>query len=212
MNLELSVRKLGVLAYEEAWLLQQELRDKRILGEIGDHLLFVTHPPVITVGRKKGASNEVLGADTTPVISIERGGGATYHGPGQLVAYPIVHLVNERRDLSRFLRALEQSIIDALGPLGLSGDRVDGLTGVWVNGRKIASIGIAVKRWVTYHGLALNVTTPQSAFTRLNPCGLDASVMTSIARELDQEEVDWPTIEDRIAASIAGWLGLEVRN
>lgn len=175
---------LGRRPYDEVWRLQLELRDCRIRDEIEDHLLFVEHPPVITVGKKSDASSQILSAGETPVFEVERGGGATYHGPGQLVGYPILKLPPGGRDLTGFLRTLEQVLIDALATYGIRGDRVEGLTGVWVDGRKIASIGIAVRRWVTYHGFALNVSTDLGRFSSLQPCGLDAQVMTSMAQEL----------------------------
>lgn len=164
-----------------AWL------DQRQRGEVDDVLLLVEHPDVITLGRRAKPSN-VLAPGDTPVIAIERGGDVTYHGPGQLVAYPIVLLREDERDLHRFLRNLEEAVIRTVGDFHISATRCPGKTGVWTSeapdGRKLASIGVAVKKWVTLHGLALNVTTDLARFSAIHPCGFDAAVMTSMAREL----------------------------
>ena len=175
----LEVRRLGRTPYAEAHALQEELVRQRIAGEIGDVLLLCEHDPVVTVGRGSKVA-ELEGLDL-PVVEVERGGDATYHGPGQLVAYPILLLPAERRDLHRYLRDLEQVVIGVLAEVEVEGRRVDGLTGVWVGERKICSIGVAVRRWVTWHGLALNLATDLEAFRGFRPCGLDAEVMTRVA-------------------------------
>ncbi|HEX2574559.1 MAG TPA: lipoyl(octanoyl) transferase LipB [Polyangia bacterium] len=186
------VRDLGRRDYEEVRTLQLDLVAERQAGAGMDTLLLVEHPHVVTLGRRSSARDNVL-TDEMPVIEIERGGDATYHGPGQLVGYPIVRLEDDERDLHAFLRALEEGLIRACGDLGLSAVRREGLTGVWLGDRKVASIGIAVRRWVTFHGFALNVTTDLTRFRAINPCGLDASVMTSLSvslgRDVSQEEV-----------------------
>ncbi|MEL6429163.1 MAG: lipoyl(octanoyl) transferase LipB, partial [Planctomycetota bacterium] len=170
----LEVLDLGRRAYEETLRMQEERLTARIAGHVADALLLVEHDPVVTRGRR---SSEGDTADVPfPVVTIGRGGEATYHGPGQLVAYPIVHLPEGRRDLHRYLRDLEGVVIDALAELGAEGRREDGKTGVWVGDRKICSIGVAVRRWVTWHGLALNVTTDLSAFGSFAPCGLSPDV------------------------------------
>jgi lipoyl(octanoyl) transferase len=174
------VLDLGRLDYAAAYERQLALVAERQRGEGLDTLILVEHPHVITLGRTRGARANVLAAGDVPVVEIERGGDATYHGPGQLVAYPIVRLDDEERDLHRFLRALEEGMIRALAELGVTAGRRPGATGVWVGDRKIASIGIACRRWVTFHGVALNVSTDLSYFTRINPCGFDATVMTSL--------------------------------
>lgn len=139
---------------------------------------------MVTLGRKQTAPANVLARDM-PVVEIERGGDVTYHGPGQLVGYPILQLDGDERDLHAYLRNLEEALIRACAELGLRAGRREGLTGVWIDGaRKIASLGIAVRKWVTYHGFALNVSTDLSRFTAINPCGLDAAVMTSLEKEL----------------------------
>jgi len=178
------------MAYGEALTLQRELARRRISREIPhDMLLLVEHPPVITLGRGFHVENlptprEFLEAKGVEVFDVERGGDVTYHGPGQLVGYPIFDLGEHRKDLHWFLREMEGSLIDALDAFGIAGDRNPGYTGVWTGGRKIASIGIHVKQWVTWHGFALNVTTDLSYFDLIVPCGIPNVVMTSIQREI----------------------------
>lgn len=175
----LEVRRLGRTPYSEAHALQKDLLAQRIAGEIGDVLLFCEHDPVITVGRGSKLA-ELVGLDV-PVIEVERGGDATYHGPGQLVAYPILELPPDRRDLHRYLRDLEEVVLRVLAEVDVEGRRERGLTGVWVGDKKICSIGVAVRRWVTWHGFALNLATDLEAFRGFRPCGLDAEVMTRVA-------------------------------
>lgn len=172
----------GLSDYETIWQQQKQLVEKRLLGEIPDTILIGEHPPVITLGR--GTHKENILAPQAPVVEIERGGDITYHGPGQLIAYPIILLPEGRRDLHRYLRDLEEAIILTLAEFGIEGTRETAYTGVWIQTadgpRKLASIGVAVKKWVTYHGLALNVNTDLTAFTQMNPCGLSSEVMTSM--------------------------------
>jgi lipoyl(octanoyl) transferase len=188
---------LGRCAYADAYAQQLAAVEARKTGEIVDTLFVVEHPHVITVGRSRGALDNVLAAGDVEVVSIERGGDVTYHGPGQLVAYPVVQLVEGERDLHAFLRNLEEAMIRTLARHGLEAGREAGKTGVWLDGRggggrkKIASIGIACRRWVTFHGLALNVNTDLAYFERIHPCGFDAAVMTSMAAELGRE-LDFP--------------------
>jgi len=168
----------GPVDYTEALMLQHTLVDLRTKDAIADQLLLLEHRPVITVGR--GADAEAAGAAPFPVVEIERGGEATFHGPGQLVGYPILRLADDERDLHRYLRNLEEVLMLALADLGLEAERNPPHTGVWSAGRKLASIGVAVRRWVTYHGFALNVATDLAAFRAFKPCGLEPSVMASI--------------------------------
>jgi lipoate-protein ligase B len=147
-----------------------------------DLLLLVEHPPVVTLGRSARASH-VLSPAGMEVVEIERGGDVTFHGPGQLVGYPILDLTAHKPDLHWYLRTLEQALIEALASLGIPAERNPGYTGVWTRGRKIASIGIHVKQWVTWHGFALNVTTDLSHFNRIVPCGIPGVEMTSVERE-----------------------------
>jgi len=196
----LDVCDLGRMPYRLCWALQKELVEARLAGRARDTLLLVEHEPVVTLGRgtrgaflaggarvlREGGSEfvELPGGGRAEVIEVERGGQATYHGPGQLVAYPIVKLAEGRRDLHAWMRALEQAVIDVLAEAGLRAGRREGATGVWIDGeRKICSIGVAASRWVTYHGLALNVSTDLSHFAAIAPCGFEAGVMTSVERE-----------------------------
>lgn len=181
------VEDLGRKDYAETLALQHDLVAQRQRGEIEDRLLLVEHDDVVTLGRRQSAAHNVLPTNAFPVVEIERGGDVTYHGPGQLVAYPIILLREDERDLHRYLRQLEEGMIRACDDLRLFGTgRTERYTGVWIEGRKLASIGIAVRRWVTFHGLALNVSTDLTKFAVMNPCGLEAQVMTSLSRELDR--------------------------
>jgi lipoyl(octanoyl) transferase len=175
--------ELGRTGYEEAWRLQLRLVEERQADRAPDTLLFVEHPDVITLGRRQSARDHVIDGEAMPIFEVERGGDATYHGPGQLVGYPILKLDEQERDLHAYLRALEEALIATCADFGVRAERNPGLTGVWTSGRKLASIGIAVRRWVTLHGFALNVSTDLTRFAAIHPCGLDAQVMTSLARE-----------------------------
>jgi len=180
---------LGRMPYGEARDRQLEWVAARQRGERSDALLVVEHPHVITVGRRQGAQANLLAPGEVEVVEVERGGDVTYHGPGQLVVYPILQLVEGERDLHRFLRNLEEAMILALARFDIAGAREAGKTGVWVGdgARKIASIGIACRRWITFHGLALNVVTDLAYFARIQPCGFSASVMTSMTAELGRD-------------------------
>ncbi len=171
------------MAYGEALERMHQAVAERAADRIADTLQLVRHPPVITLGRKRGATESVLVPRDIPVVAVERGGDATYHGPGQLVAYPIFKLGGADRDLHRFLRRLEQTVIAALDGLGVAGERSPGLTGVWVGRRKIASIGVAVRSWVSYHGVSLDVA-PDPGFMAIRPCGMDSQIMTSLEEVL----------------------------
>ncbi len=190
MSSGLSVVGIGRMAYEEVLHLQRVLANARIAKVIErDLLLLVEHPPVITLGRGSHAAHlttspQQLEARGIGLYEIERGGDVTFHGPGQLVGYPIFDLTEHQPDLHRFLRQLEESLILALEGFGLSAGRRSELTGVWVGERKIASIGIHVKQWVTWHGFALNVTTDLSYFDLIIPCGIAGVTMTSMRQEL----------------------------
>ncbi len=192
MSRELAVVGLGRMAYDEALEIQRSLARARLAGTVErDLLLLVEHPPVITLGRAAKpehlpAPARLLEARGVTVHEIERGGDVTFHGPGQLVGYPIYHLREHREDLHWFLRRLEESLMRALEPFLITGDRRAGYTGVWVEHRKIASIGIHVRQWVTWHGFALNVSTDLSFFDLIVPCGIRDVVMTSMQRELGE--------------------------
>lgn len=169
----------GTRPYTEVHAWQQRVVDARVERRIPNVLLTGEHPPVITLGRK--TPDDARYATAIPRVVVERGGEATYHGPGQLVAYPIVHLTEARRDLHAFQRDLEEVGLRTLADFGIVGTRREGLTGVWVGLQKVQSLGIAVRRWVTWHGLALNVSTDLDAFHTFSPCGLSGDVMTSVS-------------------------------
>ena len=179
----LEVIRAGTVPYEDALGWQRRIAEDRIAGRLPhDVLLLLEHPPVVTLGRNAHAVN-LLHPAGIEVFEVERGGDVTFHGPGQLVGYPILDLRAYKQDLHWYLRTLEQTLIDALGILAIPAERNPGLTGVWTRGRKIASIGIHVKQWVTWHGFALNVTTDLTHFERIVPCGIQGVEMTSVERE-----------------------------
>lgn len=183
----------GRTRYEPARLAQEALVAQRLAGEIGDTLVFTEHDPVFTVGLRTGAEQHLvwdsarLAAEGVEVVKTNRGGDITYHGPGQLVGYPIVSL-SARQDLHAYLRFLEDVLINSVGTLGLVATRRPGLTGIWIGPRKVAALGVAVRRWVTYHGFALNVNAHLPHFAGIVPCGIAASdgTVTSLHAELDQ--------------------------
>jgi lipoyl(octanoyl) transferase len=200
---ELWISDLGRVPYAEALELQRAVARDRISGAVPeDVLLLVEHPPVVTFGRSGNAahltaSTALLAARGVEVYEVERGGDVTFHGPGQLVGYPIIDLKRHRQDLHWYLRQIEGALIDALASIGVPATRRAGLTGVWTTtGRKIASIGVHARDWVTWHGFALNVTTDLSYFDLMVPCGIQGVEMTSIAHELGHAP-----------ASIAGIVG-----
>ncbi len=183
-----TIRDLGSAPFREVWALQLQMVEQRQRGEIGDTLLVVEHPHVFTLGRSRAAEGNVLAPGDVEVVAVERGGDVTYHGPGQVVAYPIVLLTEEarERDLHAFLRNLEEAAIRTCARYQLVADREPGKTGAWTttadgDRKKLASIGIACRKWVTFHGIALNVTTDLAYFARINPCGFEASVMSTVA-------------------------------
>jgi lipoate-protein ligase B len=214
----LRIEDLGRRPYAEVLELQRDLRRRRIEGELGeDVLLLVEHPPVITLGRgTRPSSLPIAPAELerrgVEVFEVERGGDVTFHGPGQLVGYPILDLRGHRQDLHWYLRSLEDVLIQALGALGIEADRNPGLTGVWTAGRKIASIGIHVKQWVTLHGFALNVTTDLDPFDLIVPCGIRQVVMTSVAAELlraDSESL-MAEVRGRVVRAFCDVFGVSV--
>jgi lipoyl(octanoyl) transferase len=210
----LLVVQLGFLAFGEALDLQRAVSAARITGDVPDDvLLLVEHPPVVTLGRStKGAnlqiSDALLAARGVERFDIERGGDATFHGPGQLVGYPIVDLKQHREDLHWYLRQVEASLIDALSAVGLAAGRVDKYTGVWIGDRKIASIGVHARDWVTRHGFALNVHTDLSYFDLFTPCGIPDVVMTSTAHELGAAAPSLSTMQSLVASAFAATFDL----
>jgi len=195
--------------YVEALELQRSIARDRISGAISqDVLLLLEHPPVVTLGRASKekhlmASPEFLQNHGIELFEVERGGDVTFHGPGQLVGYPIIDLKRHRQDLHWYLRKIEEAIINTLADYGIPGERNTSYTGVWTRGKKIASIGVHARDWVTWHGFALNVTTDLSYFDLIVPCGISGVVMTSIARELGSEEISAADVRERAAAKFA---------
>jgi lipoyl(octanoyl) transferase len=218
------ISDLGRVPYAEALEIQRNVARDRIAGVIAeDVLLLVEHPPVVTLGRssKAGhltASPALLAARGVEVFEVERGGDVTFHGPGQLVGYPVIDLKRHRKDLHWYLRQLEGSLIDALATLGITARTRPGLTGVWIETkcdpgvtappmRKIASIGVHARDWVTWHGFALNVTTDLSYFDLMVPCGIPDVEMTSVARELGTTP-DAGVVRDAVVSALAHRFGL----
>jgi lipoyl(octanoyl) transferase len=186
---EMQVRRLGLLPYGEALELQAQLVEDRKAGRVPDQLLLLEHPPVITLGVKarKDRSNvlatpESLSAAGVELFETGRGGDVTYHGPGQLVGYPILDLRPDRCDVHRYVRDLEEALILAAATLGVTSGRLEGLTGTWVGTEKLAAIGVRISRWVTSHGFALNVSTNLSHFDLIVPCGIADKGVTSLER------------------------------
>ena len=212
---ELGFHYAGRLAYADAWAWQRSARERRRLDELPDVLLHVEHPPTFTVGRSTRPEDlrsdaATLAGQGFELHEVERGGSVTYHGPGQLVGYPIVDLRPRGRDVHRFIRQLEQALIGALGAYGLEGERREGWTGVWLGDRKIASIGIHVRHWVTMHGFALNVATDLSHFRFVNPCGLDSEVMTSLTEQLGHG-ADMVDVSTQVARQFAQVFECQLR-
>jgi lipoyl(octanoyl) transferase len=175
------VRDLGRIRYAEAFALQRNLVEQRKKGEVPDQLLIVEHPHVITMGRNGRQENVLASSEFLERASVEfyetnRGGDVTYHGPGQIVGYPILDLREWQRDVVAYVRALEQVIIEAIGEFGVKAARMEGCTGVWVGGAKVAAIGVHISRWITSHGFALNVSTDLEYFRLIVPCGLTKPV------------------------------------
>jgi lipoyl(octanoyl) transferase len=205
--LPLEVVQAGCVPYAEALTWQRAVAQARIEGRLAhDVLLLLEHPPVVTLGRTARAAH-VLRPDGVDVFEVERGGDVTFHGPGQLVGYPILDLRLYREDLHWYLRTLEQALIEALATLGLAAERRPGYTGVWLQGgtRKIASLGVHVKQWVTWHGFALNVTTDLTHFDRIVPCGIAGVEMTSVERERGPRSGSEELWSETVAAVIRGF-------
>jgi len=196
---------LGEVGYREALALQLSYVDRCADRKIPDTLLLLTHPHVYTLGRAGDDANllvprESLAGEGISLERVGRGGDITYHGPGQLVGYPVVRM--ERPDVHRFVRSIEAALIDALGELGVGARSIEGLTGVWAGEKKIASIGVGIRKWVTYHGFALNVTTDLSYFRRIHLCGLKGREATSIAEVLGNAP-SMETVREAVAAACA---------
>jgi len=217
----LVVHDLGVVPYDDAWALQKELARQRISGELAhDTLLLVQHPPVVTLGRSTKPANllsspDVLASRGVQLRDVERGGDVTVHEPGQLVAYPIIDLKQHTQDLHWYLRQVEEAIIRALHTIGLETGRQAGLTGVWREGRKLASIGVHARDWVTWHGVALNVENDLATFAHVVPCGIDQVTMTTVARECALAGLPYPgfdVVKAAVTQGFASTFGLAARS
>jgi lipoyl(octanoyl) transferase len=207
------VMQLGQVPYREAWDLQRSLAGAVSQGAIPDTILFLEHPPVVTLGRRTD-DGELHIPDGAPVdvVETDRGGKSTYHAPGQLVCYPILDLNRHGRDVKKYVRDLEEALIRTVGAFDISGERIEGLTGVWLTRppRKIASIGVHVSRWITTHGYALNVDLDPAPFTEwITACGLEDAMFTTIAREAERA-VTVDDVRPHAAAAIAEVFGLEL--
>jgi lipoate-protein ligase B len=208
----LHVSHLGPTPYRDGLALQEGLVKARASGLTEDWLIYPDHPPVLTVGRSPSPGNVVAAPETLSRLGVElfevaRGGDVTWHGPGQLVGYLICDLDGRNRDLHRFLRDIEQGLIRALATWGIEGEISPGKTGVWVGGAKIASIGIAVRRWVSYHGFALNVAPDLRFFDLIHPCGLRGIHMTSLADRLGESAPSLAEAREVVAGAFTGVLG-----
>jgi len=205
------VYRFGRIPYQDAWQLQRQWAAMRRAGEIADRMLLLEHPAVITLGRNARREHllsepSVLAADGIELVETNRGGDVTYHGPGQLVGYPILDLSRIRKDVVWYVRTLEQAMIEALRELGLAPRRRAGMTGVWIGEGKVAAIGIHISRWITTHGFALNVTTDLRTYRHIVPCGIAAYPVTSL-QELLGEAVDQSRLEQRLVGHLGDLLG-----
>ena len=212
----IEIRRLATISYADALDLQNGLVQDRKAGRIPDQLLLLQHPPVITLGVKTRqdrshvlASEEHLTTRGVEVFESGRGGDVTFHGPGQLVGYPILDLRPDRCDVHRYVRDLEEVLIRAAGVFGVDAGRVEGLTGVWVGTAKIAAIGVRISRWITSHGFALNVNTDLSHFDLIVPCGIPDRGVTSLHRLLGRT-VELDSVEDRILTAFAEVFDVEL--
>ena len=211
----LAVRRLGKVAYRDALAIQDELVRNRRDERIPDTLLLLQHPHVITLGSSSDPSHVLASPDQRASLGIElfeagRGGDVTYHGPGQLIGYPIVALEKRRHDFHRYLRDLEGALIDGLAELGVQGHRLQGLTGVWTSGGKIAAIGVRISSgWITSHGFALIVAPDLSYFATIVPCGIEGRAITSLALELGHT-VAMTEVENVMAVAVAERLGRRI--
>ncbi len=181
--------RLGTVDYAEAHRLQKELQGQRVRGEVGDVVLLLEHPPVLTMGRSAKAQHvlvapELLETRGIQVHEVGRGGDVTYHGPGQLVAYPIIDLKPDRKDVRKYVASLEETMIRTCADFGLAAGRIEGLNGAWIGERKVGAVGVRISRWVTMHGLALNVSSDLRQFEMIVPCGIEDKGVTSVSAEL----------------------------
>jgi lipoyl(octanoyl) transferase len=212
----LQLRRLGLVPYADGLDLQKRLVEERKGGEIPDQLIFLEHPPVITLGvRSRGERSHVLETPAglaeqgVELFETGRGGDVTYHGPGQLVGYPILDLRPDRCDVHRYVRDLEETLIRAADALGVAAGRLPGLTGVWVGDDKLAAIGVRISRWVTSHGFALNVTTDLGHFSLIVPCGISGKGVTSL-EALTGRRVPMAEVQAAVAQAFAAVFEREI--
>lgn len=207
------VLNLGLIPYRRAWELQRTVARQVSQGELPDTVILLEHPPVVTLGRRTEEGELHIPAGTeVELVETDRGGKATYHGPGQLVCYPIFDLTRHGKDVKKYCRDLEEALILTLAPVGIDATRVDGLTGIWLHSppRKIASIGIHISKWVTTHGYALNVDLDPAPFTDwITACGLDDAQFTTVARELGRS-VSVDELRPLAVAALAKVFALDV--
>ena len=187
MGLSHNILDLGLSDYNDTWKLQKKLQSKRILGEIEDHLLLVEHPPVFTLGKNASKQHIINKSEDVSIIQTDRGGNITFHGPGQLVCYPILDLNYYKRSITWYMRELEQLIIDVLGEYDIKANRKKGLTGTWVKDKKIAALGVRISRWVTMHGFSLNINPDLNFYKNIIPCGIKEYGVTSMAKIMGNE-------------------------
>ena len=187
MRLSHNILDLGLSDYNDTWKLQKKLQSKRILGEIEDHLLLVEHPPVFTLGKNASKQHIINNSDDVSIIQTDRGGNITFHGPGQLVGYPILDLNHYKRSITWYMRELEQLVIDVLSEYGIKASRKKGLTGTWVKDKKIAALGVRISKWVTMHGFSLNINPDLNFYKHIIPCGIKEYGVTSMAKIMGNE-------------------------
>ena len=209
----LNIVKLGIVDYGPAYQLQERLVQEHIQGSGSNFLLLLQHNPVITIGRSGSRDNILASRSALTVAGIEtheidRGGDVTYHGPGQLTGYPIINLRYFKKDIHWYLRQLEETIIKVLAEYSIVGERIEGYTGVWVGNEKVAAIGVAIRRWITYHGFALNVHPDMSHFQMIRPCGITDKGVTSLERLLGYK-VDMSEVVDKTASAFAEVLDVD---
>ena len=193
-----NILDLGLSDFNETWELQKKLQTKRILNEIEDHLLLVEHPPVYTLGKNAPTEHLLNFVNDASVIQTDRGGNITFHGPGQLVGYPILDLNHYKRSITWYMRKLEQLIIDTLGNYGIIAGRKKGLTGVWVKDKKIAALGVRISKWVTMHGFSINVNPNLEYYKSIIPCGIEDYGITSMENIMGNEVPSMGEIKSKV--------------
>ncbi len=207
---------LGLQKYNNAWNLQKQIFQEVTKNRNQNYLILTEHPPVITLGKSSKEKNivtnqNVLQSENIDVVEIDRGGDVTFHGPGQIVGYPIFNLENFKKDIHWYLRSIEEIIIQTLNHFEISAGRIKDLTGVWVNNQKICAIGIKVTRWVTMHGFALNVSTQLDYFNHIIPCGINDRSVTSM-QEVKNQNISLEQVKEKICESFEKVFNIEIEN